>query len=286
MMMYSIILVVLLNMIVTVLPSDIPSSLPLGWTAHNHDGKIYYYNHHTGTSQWNKPDHHNDHQQPHKQQQLQPLQQQQLQPLQQQQQPQQLNVQSQPVKTLSSSSIRYNKKSRSNDVSNERLFKELKGADKRIDDLNNMIDALENEKETLSTRLTNETALRLSIEANYTDINNKYIEIQLANTDTINKLKELTLSIEKEIEEKDKITVELALWQSKFGNDTELLNTPTDMRLRKVIKALKDKNKELMDAYEEIGKLEADLQNVAGTSIRRLRRPSFLENYGDIHGIR
>ena len=28
------------------------------------------------------------------------------------------------------------------------------------------------------------------------------------------------------------------------------------MRLRKVIKALKDKNKELMDAYEEIGKLE------------------------------
>ena len=189
---------------------------------------------------------------------------------------QQLNIQNQPIiTTTSSSSIRYNKKSRSTDVSSERLFKELKGADKRIDDLNNMIDTLENEKDTLNTKLSNETALRLSIEANYTDIANKYNEIQLANTDTINKLKELTISIEKEIEEKEKIAVELALWQSKYGNDTDLLDTPTDMRLRKVIKALKDKNKELMDAYEEIGKLEADLQNVAGSSVRRLRRPSF-----------
>jgi len=181
----------------------------------------------------------------------------------------------QPIKA--SSSIRYNKKSRSTDVkvTSSRLFNELKGADKRIDDLNNMIDSLENDKETLTAMLGNETTLRLSIEANYTDITTKYNDMQAANIDINNKLKELTLSLEREVEEKDKLAVDLELWQSKFGNDTELLDTPTDMRLRKVIKALKDKNKELMDAYEEIGKLEADLHNVAGSSIRRLRRPSF-----------
>jgi len=138
-----------------------------------------------------------------------------------------------------------------------------------------MIDNLENEKNLLTIKLSNETIVKESIEINYNDTKNKYDELLNINNDNIIKLKELTLSLEKEIEEKDKIFIELELLRSKFGNDTDLLNTPTDMRLRKVIKALKDKNKELMDAYEEIGKLEAELHNVAGSSIRRLTKPSF-----------
>ena len=171
----------------------------------------------------------------------------------------------------------------------QRLISELKEADRQINDLNEMIDELEAEKVVLlelvksgedtiaNATISLEAATLLQEEANAESKGQLAVRVESLLTELESRQTELDLlreekqDLERDLEllrvSSTTALTALAELQSNFTLQKE------DLRVRKSLLAVQDK--ELADAYKEIGQLEEDFKNVAEPSLRRLRQPSF-----------
>lgn len=171
----------------------------------------------------------------------------------------------------------------------QRVVSELREAERRIDDLKHIIDELEIEKLELTERvklgeiavlnLTNEcsaaavlmeqSSLQLQEELNsqmviiQTELDSKNAELE-----TIKSEKE-SLDIDLVQIKKDAASAQLDLSGLK-SNSTIMVE---DLRVSRI--RITEQEKELAEAYKEIGQLIEDMKNVAEPSLRRLRKPSF-----------
>ena len=171
----------------------------------------------------------------------------------------------------------------------QRLITELREADRQIDDLNEMIDELEAEKVTLLNKVkAGEEALANVTESLQAAAEQQGMEMEKS-------IEEMTVRIDElqsELENKQKELVSLESVKDSLGADLiklqdaakttavtmkEIqLNITQQAELLKVSKKRAvEQEKELSDAYKEIGQLEEDMKNVAQPSLKRLRQPSF-----------
>lgn len=167
----------------------------------------------------------------------------------------------------------------------------LKDADKKIDELNNIIDVLEDEKMKLLnlikssdevnnnitlvsiSAVTNATDVRTAAQLNLTnqiDTMEQELEIYLNQSEEFKGAKkrlETDLIVEKEKSENSKVTlIEL---KSNYTINNDELNRNEEK--------LKDQEKELFNVYKLLGQLEEDLKNIAEPSLRRLRKQSIFK---------
>lgn len=171
----------------------------------------------------------------------------------------------------------------------QRVVAELREAERRIDDLKHIIDELEIEKLELTERvklgemavlnLTNEcsaaaalmeeSSLQLQEELNsqmviiQTELDSKNAELESM------KSEKESLDIDLEQIKKDAASAQLDLSGLK-SNSTIMVE---DLRVSRI--RISEQEKELAEAYKEIGQLTEDMKNVAEPSLRRLRKPSF-----------
>lgn len=171
----------------------------------------------------------------------------------------------------------------------QRLISEIEEADRQIVDLNDMIDELEAEKEILLQRVkSGEEAMKnvtLSLQAaalvqEVADLRVKEemeLRITALKEELITRQEELeTLKAGKEILEVDLDLLKISTASTITSLAEIRLNfTVQSMELRVTKARQVEQEKELSDAYKEIGQLEDDMKNVAEPSLRRLRQPSF-----------
>ena len=174
--------------------------------------------------------------------------------------------------------------------SSQRLIAEIEEAGKQMVDLNIMIIELEAEKETLlqavkagEDTVTNITlSLQSTAEAQKILESKALAEIELRASSLQEELKirqeELeTLKVGKESLEVDLNLIKIsniALTATLVEIKSNL--TSQSLEIQVSTGRLVDQEKELSEAYKEIGQLEDDMKNVAEPSLRRLRQPSFI----------
>jgi myosin heavy subunit len=175
----------------------------------------------------------------------------------------------------------------------QRVESELREAERKIDNLKVMIDELEIEKLELTERvklgeiavlnltsecsaaaaLMEESSLQLQDELNsqmltiQTELDSKNAELE-----TLKAEKE-SLDVELEQTKDEAASAQLDLSGLK-SNSTIMVENLRVSRIR-----ISEQEKELADAYKEIGQLIEDMKNVAEPSLRRLRQPSFFSRF-------
>jgi predicted nucleic acid-binding Zn-ribbon protein len=171
----------------------------------------------------------------------------------------------------------------------QRVESELREAERKIDDLKMMIDGLEIEKLELTERvklgeiavlnLTSEcsaaaTLMEQSSLQLQEELNSQMMIIQ---SELDKKNEELeNLKTEKESLDSDLVQVKEQAASAQldlFGLKSNSTKMVEDLKISRI--RISEQEKELADAYKEIGHLMEDMKNVAEPTMRRLRQPSF-----------
>ena len=164
----------------------------------------------------------------------------------------------------------------------------LREADLIIDQLNEKIDCLEEEKAKLLLQISDIDEARanytLSVEAavlSTAEEHSSSITEQESRISALEKsLKDLNEELEALRADKTNLEEELSLIASttnvtsSFHVELKANYSLQVTELKSSRELLTQQEKELADAYKEIGQLEEDMRNVAGPSLRRLRQPS------------
>jgi chromosome segregation ATPase len=170
----------------------------------------------------------------------------------------------------------------------QRLVSELRKADKQIDELNDYIDTLldkikagDDERAALLVK-ANATAIQKG-EADIEVLDELSEKIDVLQAELVVKNEELeSLHAVKEALEREVGAVKTKLEETSSalqilkGNFTHL-----QQETKKNKKRSQDQEKELEDCYREMGLLETDLKNLAGSNLKRLTRPSFFSRLFD-----
>lgn len=162
-------------------------------------------------------------------------------------------------------------------------------AEQKIDDLNNAIDDLEDTKAKLSQQVLSDEESRANITfaANATAMS-KVRENAITYSELKAQIEILKTLL---VDRNDELVI---LRASKKNLEAELVSLKTNVsttgetilelrsnftsggeELKASIELLAQQERELADAYKEIGQLEEDMRSVAGPSLKRLRQPSF-----------
>jgi WW domain len=162
-------------------------------------------------------------------------------------------------------------------------------AEQKIDDLNGAIDDLEDTKAKLSLQVQSdeESKANITFAANATAMSKvrenaiTYSElkaqIEILKTSLIERNEELVILRAS----KKTLEAELVSLKAKVSTTGETILelrsnfTSGGEELKASKELLSQQERELADAYKEIGQLEEDMRSVAGPSLKRLRQPSF-----------
>ena len=168
---------------------------------------------------------------------------------------------------------------------------QLKDADQKIDELNDIIDVLEIEKADLENLIkvgqeiqNNITLISVAAVRNASDVH-AASQLQLTNQLTALELELEALTDELKLLKtaQAKIESDLVFEKEKNVKSSEILSdlqsnfTIKNDELQENENRLKDQEKELCNVYKELGQLEEDFKNIAEPSLRRLRRPSLFK---------
>jgi predicted nucleic acid-binding Zn-ribbon protein len=300
--------------------------LPHGWSTHYSNGVAYYYNQKTGVTQWEKPV--VSSQSRPLPQQTRPLQAQNMRPAQSvssnphqqhklhhtaQQNRQEdaitsrtshgPNVPNDFTKDIvSSPSLRSRNDSTSARGGNltrpestavlsdvQQFISKLRDADKKIDDLNLVIDDLEEEKAQLLLRkqLNDDAMANLTSAADVLKLA-ALEEYSVIHSALLAQITTLESSVDKRSQEMENLRSSNSDLERNIVSVRETINVTTstiseflsnittgESRLKSNRDKLTQQDRELADEYKNIGQLEEDMRNVAGPSLKRLRQPSF-----------
>lgn len=162
-------------------------------------------------------------------------------------------------------------------------------AERKIDDLNDAIDDLEDTKAKLSLRVQSDEEFK----ANFTSTANATAMSKVReNAITYSELKAQIEILKTSLIERNDELVSLLASKETFRAELVLLKANVSMtgetilelrsnftsggeELKASRELLSQQERELADAYKEIGQLEEDIRSVAGPSLKRLRQPSF-----------
>lgn len=176
----------------------------------------------------------------------------------------------------------------SNHIDSLPYVTKLREADLIIDQLNEKIDRLEEEKAKLLLQISDIDEARanytLSVEAAVLSATEQHSSLITGLESRISTLDISLKDLNKELEalRTDKINLEEELGviasttnvTSSFHVELKANYSLQVTELKSSKELLTQQEKELADAYKEIGQLEEDMRNVAGPSLRRLRQPS------------
>ena len=168
---------------------------------------------------------------------------------------------------------------------------QLKDADQKIDELNDVIDVLENEKFELQNLIEiceeiqrNITLISVAAVRNASEVHSAS-QLQLTNQLTAVELELEILADELELLKtaQSKLESNLIFEKEKNVKSSEILIdlqsnfTIKNEELQEKEERSKDQEKELSNVYKELAQLEEDFKNIAEPSLRRSRRPSFFK---------
>ena len=162
-------------------------------------------------------------------------------------------------------------------------------AEREIDDLNSAINGLEVTKAKLliQTLSNEESIVNITVAANATAMS-KVREDSITHSELAGQIEVLKSSLKDKNGElailqasKKSVEAELVSIKAKASTTEETILelqsnfTTGGEELKASRELLAQQERELADAYKEIGQLEEDMRSVAGPSLKRLRQPSF-----------
>lgn len=172
----------------------------------------------------------------------------------------------------------------------QRLIAEIEEAGKQIVDLNIMIEGLEAEKETLLqiVKSGEDTVNNITQSLQSTSEMQKIIDSK-----ALSEMESRATSLQEELKIRQEELETLKVGKESLEVDLNLIKisnlaltatlveiksnlTSQSLELRVSAGRLVEQEKELSEAYKEIGQLEDDMKNIAEPSLRRLRQPSFI----------